>query len=248
MYRKGRPGYNKHSLAAFSSRGPTYDGRRKPDVCGVGLCAYPLSLLLMSSVGQYLYNAASVYPPLDTVHANMDYFRGTSFSTPLLAAHAVLIRQYLLSGYYPSTTPQTTDQCQPSGALIKALFVHSTRSLSQIIYDEDSPSSTTTPRVEKTEFGDFLQGYGRVVLSDTLQFQETTGTTSPLSLYLIGCDPLHEGTSSDHRDEMIKKMTYTGEAHSYEVTITEGREGQTVPFKVTLTYTVLVSRRPLHLT
>jgi subtilisin family serine protease len=207
-------------MAAFSSRGPTEDGRRKPDVCGIG---------------EYLYHAQARYPTTTTVsvHADMNFFRGTSFSTPLLAAHAVLMRQYFLSGYYPSGTSVLTDQCTPSGALMKALFVHSTRSLSRVMYDE---SDQTVGRVEVTEYGDFIQGYGRVVLSDTLQFQQTTGTTKPLSLFLVGCDPIDDF----RRAEMVQTMTSTGESHQYEVILnpmSESREG-TIPLKVTLAYTV----------
>jgi subtilisin family serine protease len=220
LNQKKRSGYNKNSVAAFSSRGPTEDGRRKPDVCGVG---------------EYLYHAQARYPTTASVHADMTSFRGTSFSTPLLAAHAALVRQYFLTGHYPSGTPIPTDQCTPSGALIKALFIHSTRSLSRVVYDA---GDQTIGRVEVTEYGDFIQGYGRVVLSDTIQFQQTTGNRKPLSLYLVGCDPVDES----RRTEMVQTMTSTGESHQYEVILNPissmTAEDGLIPLKVTLAYTV----------
>lgn len=219
---QNRAGYNKDSLASFSSRGPTFDGRRKPDVCGVG---------------EYLYQALARYPANDPVHADMDSVRGTSFSTPLLAAHAVLVRQYFLLGYYPSGHATLTDQCTPSGALIKALFVHSTRPLQLVIYDD---SDETVGRVEQTEYGDFLQGYGRVVLSDSLQFQQVTGALDPLSLYIIGCDPGNASKSSMgyRREDMIRTLTQIGETHTYEVVLRANDNSNGRPLKVTLAYTV----------
>lgn len=217
MGQKKRSGYNKDSIAAFSSRGPTEDGRRKPDVCGVGA---------------YLDHAQAKIPATSIVHADLASFRGTSFSTPLLAAHAALIRQYFLNGYYPSGTPISTNRCTPSGALIKALFIHSSRPLNRVIYDD---GDQTVGRVEMTEYGDFIQGYGRVVLSDTIQFEQATGETNPLSLYLVGCDPVDES----RRTEMVRTITSTEESHQYEVRINPiSGSGTSMPLKVTLAYTV----------
>lgn len=49
---KGTDYFNEQSLAYFSSRGPTSDGRVKPDVCGVGksLVSYFLCLYICYSI------------------------------------------------------------------------------------------------------------------------------------------------------------------------------------------------------
>lgn len=58
------------SIASFSSRGPTSDGRIKPDVCAMGTMVYSVS------VGSY---------------SNYTYAYGTSASTPIVAGIAALL-------------------------------------------------------------------------------------------------------------------------------------------------------------
>ncbi len=60
------------TIAGFSSRGPTYDGRLKPDVCAMGVSTY-----CASSGGDSAYTAVG----------------GTSLSTPLVAGVACLMVQ-----------------------------------------------------------------------------------------------------------------------------------------------------------
>ena len=64
--------YSSGSLASFSSRGPTYDGRMKPEVCAMGVSTYSAS-----TSGDNAYTYAS----------------GTSLSTPLVAGAACLLIQ-----------------------------------------------------------------------------------------------------------------------------------------------------------
>jgi len=67
------------SLASFSSSGPTYDGRTKPDVCAMGVSTY-----CASSSGSSSYTAVD----------------GTSLSTPLVGGVAALLVEA-----HPSWTP-----------------------------------------------------------------------------------------------------------------------------------------------
>eukprot|EP00604_Paraphysomonas_vestita_P004028 CAMPEP_0174824048 /NCGR_PEP_ID=MMETSP1107-20130205/30082_1 /TAXON_ID=36770 /ORGANISM="Paraphysomonas vestita, Strain GFlagA" /LENGTH=282 /DNA_ID=CAMNT_0016049239 /DNA_START=357 /DNA_END=1202 /DNA_ORIENTATION=- len=110
----------KSGLASFSSRGPTADGRLKPEICAVG-----------NNIGAAEYNQ-------ECSVANRD---GTSFSSPLIAGYATLVRQYFMDGFYPSGFKNVSNSFIPSGALIKAILVHSGQALD---YITDGEKSVTT--------------------------------------------------------------------------------------------------------
>lgn len=143
-----------------------------------------------------------------------------------------------MSGYYPTGSKRSSDSCIPSGALLKGILAHSTRALKSIIYDS---TDSTIGRVETTEYGDNLQGYGRVVLSDTLIFDKTS-QLSPLTLYIIGCSITNSksGSTSVNLLNSTKSISYTGELHQYTVKTfnNENKNIKIKPLKVTLSYTV----------
>ncbi|QOJ00085.1 MAG: S8 family serine peptidase [Phycisphaeraceae bacterium] len=85
-------------------RGPTSDGRRKPDVMTPGCGIRSASALSGCS------SASS---------------SGTSMAAPSATAVAALVREYFLRGYYPSGSPTPADGFTPSGALLKACLVNS---------------------------------------------------------------------------------------------------------------------------
>eukprot|EP01028_Stygiella_incarcerata_P006763 TRINITY_DN274_c0_g1_i1.p1 TRINITY_DN274_c0_g1~~TRINITY_DN274_c0_g1_i1.p1 ORF type:complete len:1021 (+),score=263.62 TRINITY_DN274_c0_g1_i1:180-3242(+) len=94
------------SVAAFSSRGPTYDGRLKPEICGPGE-------YVMSSFGN----------PDVTQSCSLLAMRGTSMASPLVAGHMLLVHQYFKDGYYPSGSKAEEQKMQPSGALMFSLAI-----------------------------------------------------------------------------------------------------------------------------
>ncbi|MFQ5577323.1 MAG: S8 family serine peptidase, partial [Anaerolineae bacterium] len=90
-------------LAAFSSRGPTDDGRIKPDVVAPGTNILSTRSSLISGNGWFAYN-------------NYYMFNGgTSMATPLTAGAAAVVRDYLVDGEGLPT---------PGAALIKALLIN----------------------------------------------------------------------------------------------------------------------------
>ncbi len=96
---------NPDGLAAFSSRGPTYDGRYKPDVVGPG--TYIISTRSQAT------GAGTGWGVYD---ANYLYNGGTSMSTPMVAGLSVLMREYLIN---------EKSFFNPSAALIKAAIMNS---------------------------------------------------------------------------------------------------------------------------
>lgn len=100
---------NENGIAAFSSRGPTLDGRMKPDVVAPGT------------------NIVSNCSPVDGAselwgHYNdaYCYSGGTSMATPLTAGAAAVTRQFLIENMSISN---------PSAALVKAVMMNSADNL-----------------------------------------------------------------------------------------------------------------------
>ncbi|HRR34078.1 MAG TPA: S8 family serine peptidase [Kiritimatiellia bacterium] len=110
VYRQG--------MAAFSSRGPTDDGRIKPDVVAPGTDI----ISTKSSVGG---NVWASYTP----NSRYCFGGGTSMAAPLTAGAVALLRQYAV---------ERAAITQPSAALLKAMVVGGARSLAPGQYGTDS--------------------------------------------------------------------------------------------------------------
>jgi hypothetical protein len=90
------------TLASFSSRGPTTDGRRKPQLV---------------SPGDPVISARRSYP------SSYREMSGTSMSTPNMAAAMALIRSYFRLGYYPTGDTLSGTPMEISAALNKAVGI-----------------------------------------------------------------------------------------------------------------------------
>lgn len=144
-------------VAYFSSMGPTYDKRIKPDIVAPGAG-------LMSAL-------ASKQDSNDKT-CDTTFKQGTSMATPAAAGAAALLRQYFQDHekkFWTKVCSPSDDMfCQaftPSGMLLKALLLHSGEAMS--LYNEGSDDKNV--QLSK-KFGkpDFYQGYGRVQLSNVL--------------------------------------------------------------------------------
>lgn len=94
---------NKAGMAAFSSRGPTREGRIKPDVVAPGTC-------ILSTLSR----AASMSSTFGTSTDPLFFYdSGTSMATPLVAGCAAVIRETLVKN----------GTATPSAALVKALLI-----------------------------------------------------------------------------------------------------------------------------
>lgn len=98
-----------NGLAAFSSRGPTQDGRTKPDVV---------------APGTNIVSVRSQHPSAQKLWGeyNSDYLYcgGTSMATPVAAGAATVARQFLIDH---------RKIANPSSALVKALLIHTAKDL-----------------------------------------------------------------------------------------------------------------------
>ena len=90
--------------------GPTFDGRRKPDVMAPGL--------FVRSANRFI--------------CSVGLMTGTSVACPAVAGIATLVRQYYSDGFYPSGMAHTGDGFTPTGALLKATVINGTTDMTGV--------------------------------------------------------------------------------------------------------------------
>ncbi len=147
---------NADGMAAFSSRGPTDDGRIKPDVVAPG--TYIVSLRAGDNDGWSTLGEAELAEaggPLDTAYVLQG---GTSMAAALTAGGAALVREWLT---------RVQDIAAPSGALIKAVLINGAAQMAPGQYgteqQQEIPTSQPNP----------VSGWGRVDLAASLGLDDT---------------------------------------------------------------------------
>jgi hypothetical protein len=97
-------GANLNTLAGYSSRGPTTDGRYKPTICTPG------DVVISSTSGTNTYGSMS----------------GTSMASPGACGCGALVREYLREGWYPYGKKVAGDAWSYiSAAMVKAVLINS---------------------------------------------------------------------------------------------------------------------------
>lgn len=135
-----QPGSGLESLASFSSRGWTEDGRVKPD---------------LAAPGGFNVTSSSSDGSLATSNCATAGGGGTSFASPMVAGLAALVRDYFAQGFYPTGQRVATNAWSGmSAALVKALLIHASVPMSNAV---------AAPPARD-------QGWGRVHLSQALVF------------------------------------------------------------------------------
>ena len=140
---------NPSGIACFSSRGPTADGRLKPEIVAPGTnivsdrSHHPKAQLLWGEFNK------------DYVYAG-----GTSMATPLTAGAAAVVRQYLISKMKIDT---------PSASLVKATLMHTATDLFPGQYGTGPTQEIQKPRPNVQE-GLRTRGHG---------FCDPTGRRNP---------------------------------------------------------------------
>ncbi|MBN1389204.1 MAG: S8 family serine peptidase [Candidatus Thermoplasmatota archaeon] len=131
-------------MAAFSSRGPTNDGRIKPDVVAPGTNILSVRSTQTSATGWGAYQDNSQYI----------FMGGTSMSTPITAGTVVLLREYY---------EEILDHNSPSGALLKATLINGALDMTPGQYGSDNETTQ-----EITGRPDNAQGWGRIDIRNSL--------------------------------------------------------------------------------
>jgi serine protease AprX len=171
---------NPEGMAAFSSRGPTDDGRIKPDVTAPGTNV--LSVRSSVCAADPLWGDLPAANPL---HGLYCWSGGTSMSTPLVAGAAGLIRQYLVHvrGHY-------LDGVKPSGALIKAFLVHGAEPMAGQFAGE-MPAAVPND----------VEGFGRVNITQSITPGE--GVADALHMILFADEPGYAVTTGQTRSFQV---------------------------------------------
>ena len=137
---------NPNGIAMFSSRGPTRDGRIKPDVVAPGT-----NIL---STRSHFKDATVLW---GAYNDNYVWAGGTSMATPLAAGAATQARQWI----------QEVHQIQkPSAALLKGVLMHSAKDLYPGQYGEGVPYQEIKTRRPNSD-----EGFGRVDLAAVIDMK-----------------------------------------------------------------------------
>jgi len=184
---------NANGLAAFSSRGPTDDGRIKPDLV---------------APGTNIVSNQSHYPGATTLwgahesNPNYAYSGGTSMATPLTAGLGTLAREWLVS----------RGIANPSAAVLKALLLNTTHDMAPGQYGEGATQEIPFTRPNSVNgwgradagfvtasapYGLWVDDHasglstGQVIsyTSTALRPLEVTTNTQPLRIMLVWTDP-----------------------------------------------------------
>ena len=155
------------TVADFSSFGPTYDQRIKPDVLGPG-----------DPIAAARASGSLKDPTCDVVEMS-----GTSMATPAVAGAAALVRQFLTeAGRHQAASPlgfkgSSYNATAPSGSLLKALLVAAAVPVGWGYVDAADDDGQMTQRLSAVYaaagYGanatlDYHQGFGHVALSHAL--------------------------------------------------------------------------------
>lgn len=140
-------------IADFSSRGPTSDGRMKPDMLAPGKAVLSAGAK-PNEVGEC---DPDKVPGANGKSAGVLSLQGTSMATPVVAGTAAIIRQYFEQGYYPTGVKEERNVVEnPSGALVKAVLMNGAQFMRGVDNGVDG--------VTEIKPYDFNQGFGRLAL------------------------------------------------------------------------------------
>jgi subtilisin family serine protease len=165
----GGNGGDIEQVAYFSSRGPTPDGRIKPDLVAPG--------------SPVVSARADPSSPGSCGVANRV---GTSMAAPVAAGNAALVRQYFREGWYSTGGARASKVdfgFSPSAALVKALMINSAKGMSAVQEAQSVISGNALGdrlggrrmAVSLDSPPDGIQGFGRLTLDQGINLNGTVG-------------------------------------------------------------------------
>ncbi|CEP01612.1 hypothetical protein PBRA_008554 [Plasmodiophora brassicae] len=187
----GDPHLTEASIAAFSGKGPTQDGRIKPDLVAPGYFVYS------ANTGAGHNGCDGQLGDIVTPNA------GTSMAAGVMAGTLALVRQYVTDGFYSGAGHRRPRHgFTPSGALLKALAIsgavplNGTRQVSDngIMDPARCPAVHFTGVLGAAGLPNIDQGWGRTQLDRVLAF---SGDDVDYSLHIIGRNNRSERTFGD---------------------------------------------------
>nr|CAG4709810.1 unnamed protein product [Naegleria fowleri] len=150
--------FNHENLGYFSSRGPTFDNRIKPEIVSPGVAIW----------------SARVNNPFCDASALIQK-TGTSMAAPSIAGSAALIRDYLLQNnkkrllQYELINKSSSQTL--SGTLVKAILIHSASTMKgSVKLDGDFTQDRNYVNLSQESYPNKYVGYGRVDLGNLLRF------------------------------------------------------------------------------
>jgi len=138
-------------VSYFSSMGPSFDGRIKPEIV---------------STGNKIVSAMSAGSSAEAKSCGVYETFGTSMAAPTVAGNAILLREYFRNMYQDVCRSEYTfcKSFTPTGYLLKAMLIHSTDAVKR--YSETAFNSKTS--LSSYSLGsppDSVQGYGALNLA-----------------------------------------------------------------------------------
>ncbi|MBI5001283.1 MAG: S8 family serine peptidase [Euryarchaeota archaeon] len=139
---------NSENFYTATSRGPTYDGRVKPDL-----------LATASSVNSADSSGINTYVAI----------QGTSMATGNAIGALALMDQYFLEGWYPTGSKEAANAFDPSNSLIKAVAVNGAKEI-QGTNNGWTSGYNNGNGLGNMNYPNNYQGWGRINSSNALYF------------------------------------------------------------------------------
>ncbi|KAN0042097.1 hypothetical protein ACTFIV_004656 [Dictyostelium citrinum] len=164
--------YNENNMGSFSSKGPTHDGRLKPDIVAPG--EYITSARSNGGNSTDQCGDGSLPNP-----SGLMSISGTSMATPLATAATTILRQYLVDGYFPTGESIEENKLHPTGSLLKALMINNAQLLNGTYYWSASGTNPSNAIFEQINGANLIQGWGALRMNNWLYVKSSSNPKPP---------------------------------------------------------------------